>query len=586
MKFSKQELQYQTPNLPTSHLSPASSLRYTSSNSIDRLKNISRSEYFIPVLVAISLIVSCMIYSSKKYFWNDELFSYFFLSDPLFSHMWSAFHDKLNNTPPLYFLLGWGWSRLFGASELSLRLFSCLGLVVASWFTWFTLRRTYGFWPSSLAVLVVFCLSTMVLSQNAEARMYGLYLAVAAAGVWLYDLINRRTQLDWKILLLNALIQAAIVNTHLFGCLYSGAIVTAFLINDFYYKHYRYRLYASFLLGWLTFILYIPAFLIQADAGNPRNWIPLPSFRYLIDVLCFTAFTYYHLTKFALVKAVLLMIAALIPGIILFKYNAAVSLAVKNAGERSLDDQAARRLLLLAYLFLAVPIAVWIFSVTVKPAFWDRYLLPSVLSWPILFASLFSLLTLNLFNYQAYLKKVGIYNFLYSKKLLIGLVGLMLLLLFFPVYDSLKALPQQKPGLKDNIIGYEHLPVVVLFSHDFMERMQYSAQKERYHMILDWEVAVDSTSGLIAPQFHKHLEAWKRSYPDIFAENISTTEEFLSRHKQFLVLGFPWECDIEKKLSNGFCDRWLYMRVMNDPKFKIITLGDIDYRRFYLVESQ
>lgn len=585
MFSGKQALQHDTADSLSKKIVNSYSIHSVPSDEAESRNRISKKEYLIPGLITVVLIASCIIYSPKKFFWNDELFSYYFLSDPSFTHMWAAFHDKLNNTPPLYFLLGWGWSWVFGASELSLRLFSSLGISVACWFTWITLRRTFNFWPTSLAVLIIFCLSTLVLSQNAEARMYGLYLAVSAAGVWVYDLIGSKSQVSWRLLLLNALIHAAIVNTHLFGCLYSGAILLAFILNDWQTKQFRWKLYASVLFGWATFLLYIPALLIQADAGNPRTWMTVPYLRYVLDVLCFTAFTYDFISKSVLLKSAVLLGLALIPGIVFIWGKRAIAEAEKNTAGIIIRYQAAGRLLLLAYLFLAVPIAMWLFSLIVRPAFWDRYLLPSVLAWPVLFASLFSLLSINLFNFHSILKKLGIYHFFYSAKFSILLVTLSGILLILPVYDSIKAYPKQMPGENDYQAGYAHLPIVVLFSHDFLERMYYSPQKERYHMVLDWEVAVDSTSGLIAPQFHKHLEAWKRNYPAVFGNNISYTEEFLSKHSQFLVVGFSWQCDPEKKLENGFCERWLNMRLANNPQYKVTTLKDIDYRRFYLVEK-
>jgi hypothetical protein len=500
--------------------------------------------------------------------------------------MMAAFHDTINNTPPLYFVLGWSWSRLFGASALSLRLFSCLGISVGSWFTWLVLRRNYGFWPTTLAVLSVFCLSTMVLSQNAEARMYGLYLAVSAAGIWLYDEINKRTKLDWKILLVNVLLQAAIVHTHIFGCLYSSAIFAALVLNDWYHKRFRFNLYASFVLGWLTFLLYVPALLIQADAGNPRSWLFVPSVRYLIDVLTFKALTYDYMSKRTMVRGAFFMVAALIPAIVYFRYISFLTAAVSKVKANALNTRGARHLLLLAYLFLLIPVGMWVFSHIIKPAFWDRYFLPSVLSWPILFASIFSIPVSGIVNYLERFTRLNIYRFIPAEKKYVWLAVLAGLLLLWPVYHAIDARRHQIPGRQDHVFGYEHLPVVVMFSHDFMERIHHSPQKQRYHAILDWEVAVDSTSGLMAPQFHKHLAAWKRSYPAIFADNVTTNEDFLSKHRQFLVLGFPWECDLEKKLSNGFCDRWIYMRIVNNPAYKVTILGDTEeYRRLFLVEA-
>ncbi|QHT66288.1 hypothetical protein GXP67_06255 [Rhodocytophaga rosea] len=565
------------------------SLKSTVAKSSD---TISAKEYIIPVFLCISLIVACVIYASKTYFWNDELFSYFFLADPSFSHMWAAFHDKLNNTPPLYFMLGWGWSQLFGASELSLKLFSCLGIGIAGIITWVTLRRTYGFWATSLSVLAVFCLSDMVISQNAEARMYGLYLALSAAGIWLYDEINCREQLGWKILLINALVQAALVNTHLHGCFFSGAILAAFMVNDYFHKRARVKLYASFILGWLTFLFYIPALLIQMDAGNPDSWIPIPKVRYLLDVLSLSTVStrYFPGALVLLPKTAFFFIMAILPGFYIFKNQPRLSGNIKFKEQQDLQTQSAKSLLILAYLFLAVPIGVWVFSWVIKPIFWDRYVLPTVLAWPILFASLLTLLKVEFVRYAQTLKNSQLYEFIPSRKTAIGAAGILVLMLAMPVVEAIQAPAGELPGQYDKKIGYAHLPVVIPFPHDFMERMHYSPDKERYFTLLDWEVALDTTSGHMAPQFYKHLEAWKRSYPDIFANQITTTEDFLSKHKQFLVLGFamdePCKCSRPKTVYNGFCDRWMYMRVVGNPLYNVRALGDNGGHRYFLVEAK
>lgn len=176
----------------------------------------SQGEYVVPALAIVSLLISCVIVSSKKFFWNDELYSYYLLADPSFTHMLGAFHDKINNTPPLYFLLGWLWARVFGSTELSLRLFSSLGMCLACGIVWITLRRTYNFWSASIGTLGVFCVSDIILSQNAEARMYGLFLALCSFALLQFEINNRISKDSWKIFISNACIHAAIVNTHPF----------------------------------------------------------------------------------------------------------------------------------------------------------------------------------------------------------------------------------------------------------------------------------------------------------------------------------------------------------------------------------
>ena len=199
--------------------------------------------------------------------------------------MMIAFGDKFTNVPPLYFVLGWLWARAFGVTELSLRLFSALGMSVACFVTWITLRRNYRFWPTVIGTLGAFCVADLVLTQNAEARMYGLFLAVCSLGVLEFDVINRKQYCSTATLLVNALIHAAIVQTHLFGIIYSGAILCAFIIRDRFFNLFRPRVYLSIVVGWLSLIPYIPTFLNQADAGNPRAWIPMPDLNHLTSVL-------------------------------------------------------------------------------------------------------------------------------------------------------------------------------------------------------------------------------------------------------------------------------------------------------------
>ena len=55
--------------------------------------------WLVPLGLWISLTVSCLILSGSKTFWNDELFSYYLVSDPSFRGMLAAFADKINNSP-------------------------------------------------------------------------------------------------------------------------------------------------------------------------------------------------------------------------------------------------------------------------------------------------------------------------------------------------------------------------------------------------------------------------------------------------------------------------------------------------------
>jgi len=549
----------------------------------------SKWEYVVPGLAIASLIISCIMISSKKFFWNDELFSYYFLADPSFSHMLGAFHDKLNNTPPLYFLLGWLWAKVFGSTELSLRLFSSLGMCIACAITWITLRRTYNFWSTSIGVLSVFCTSNLILSQNAEARMYGLFLVLCALGLFQYDSINRSSKFTWEVLFSNTCIHAAIVNTHLFGLFYSAAIAFSLIVRDKYFKVFRPKVYLSILLSWLSLILYIPSFINQADAGNPRTWIPIPTLKDLVDVLSFSELSYQKVNILSFTKFTLLLVIVLILSwyFLTDKNNDVHPTQIANQNYQVINAE--KSILLFAYSFIAIPILIWIISVTVKPVFLDRYLIPSVLSWSIFIAHLSSLVFFNSIFCKAPLAKLGISSLFRGKRRTVFLLGLIAILLVQPITYAISKQTQQFPGLNDNKYGYRELPIVVPFSHDFLERFHYSSERNRYFFILDWQVDLDPTSGLFSTQQYKHMEAWKRNYPNWFQNHIVKSEEFLDRYKQFLILTKPdytRECTLEKTSKNQYCPRWIEMRIMSDPSYKVTSIGDVDNRRLLLVEAR
>jgi hypothetical protein len=533
-------------------------------NPENKLPRITKWEYIVPVLAIGSLIVSCVIVSSKKYFWNDELQSYYLLGDHSFKHMMVAYSDKFTNVPPLYFVLGWLWARIFGAAELSLRLFTCLGMSVACLGVWVTLRRNYRFWPAAIGTLGVFCVSDLILAQNAEARMYGLFLAVCALGVLEFDVINRREHCSTTTLLLNALIHAAIVQTHLFGIIYSGVILCAFVIRDRFFKVFRMKVYLSIALSWLSLIPYMPIFLRQADAGHPRAWIPIPK----LDNL--TASLIPSVSPFFSLVILLLLVISGVQFVSMVAVNPQYSQSSKQVFPELRTEISP---VMLACLFLAVPVFVWIVSHNIKPLFIARYMIPSALSWSILVAYLCSRIWLGEAEW------VGVSRMLSA----LPLLALMVVLLMHPIIWAWSLPKEQFPGVNDGKYGYGKLPIVTPFSHDFMKRFHYSPERKRYFFVLDWEAALDPRSGLFSPQEYKAMDALRRDYPRVYRDHIVQLSDFLTRRDRFLVLA-----DTNRPTctpQDFHCPRWLEMRIENNPGYKVTALGAVDGRQLLLVQK-
>lgn len=523
-----------------------------------------------------SLLASSIFISENKYFWNDELYSWYLISDSSFSGMWAAFHDKINNTPPLYFVLGWLWARPFGASELSLRLFSSLGFIVALVVTWITLRRVYGFWPTCMGALVVFLTSGIVLEQNAEARMYGLFLALGALSVYQFIHLIGVRRLEFKHLAGVTVLHAAIVNTHLFGPFYSAAIFAAFVLVDVNRKALRKRLYAAFVISWATFLLYLPAFLVQSDAGNPRAWIPVPTVSDFLELVGLMS------RSFADVR----MITVLIGLLVLIYFMRGGSLRMRLVpGER--------HLLLVALALMAVPVVTFLISRTVKPIFWDRYLVPSVLSYAIGIAHLTSVYIPSSVSLVRGRQPGELARSRIHHMGLFSLIALLLLFLVNPLVYASKYRGKVLPGSMDNAFGYDHLPTVVQTSGAFLQRHHYSPVRERYYFILDEEAATSDSSGAFGIQEHKHMEAYRRTYPDGVGKNIVRSDVFLSMTDSFLVndyAEFTAVCPSRvvglvsaSEWNRLHCPQWVEKRLLNNSEYEVTHLGNVLNRAILLV---
>jgi len=545
---------------------------------------LQKIDYFFMAAVVLVLLAACLIHSPKKMFWNDELFSWYLLSDPSFRSMWQAFGDKINNTPPLYFIVGWIWAQVFSASELSLRLFSSLGIGTAFIVIWITLRRYYAFLPVAVALVSVFCTSTLILQQNSEARMYGLFLATAAWVFWVYDQSCQQEMPSNRLLVLNFLAHAAFVNTHLHGLFFSGAILCAIVFRDLNTSTFRFKIYLSIVLGWLTLILYIPAFMVQMDAGRPRSWMPEPLLKDLA-ILLPSSNTFVHF-----LPIVLVIFISLLP--LLFpKIEKASPDPPTGQGKDRID------LMLFALAVLLVPVGVWLFSKVSRPIFFDRYFMPTVIGWTIMLTYMNSLLFANLKH--RILLPAGWPKMFEQRVHKAALVLLMATCLMMLIYPIRLALVQE-----ENMVifgedyfpeGYEGLPVVSQVASVFVESMAYSVHRNRYFYVLDHDAAMVSESGQFGFQEYKHLDALKRNYGPYFRGQIIESEDFLKRFQRFLVLDYR---DFDKacppKAENGLketvtfynlhCPQWLEKKILPNPAYKTEVLFQNKYMTYILVE--
>lgn len=119
--------------------------------------------------------------AGEQSFWLDEVYSAR-ITDGSLGHAWSTI-QRTENTPPLYYLLGWAWVHLFGQGELGLRSLSAvagaLAVVPTVWLARSTGERGT---PTRILLLAGLLLAVNPLAQwfSQEARTYGLFVLVAA----------------------------------------------------------------------------------------------------------------------------------------------------------------------------------------------------------------------------------------------------------------------------------------------------------------------------------------------------------------------------------------------------------------------
>jgi len=525
------------------------------------------------LLMPLLLGLSCVLISRKKFFDNDELYSYYLLSDPSFRHMWQSFNDSINNSPPLYFAVGWIWAALFGSGETSLRLFSSLPMSFALLVMWRVLSGPFGNWASIIGLGLAFCTPTVVLGENATARPYGLFLACAALCV--AAIARNELQLvSSRSFFINAVSFALLVQSHLFGTIYAAALMAAQVLIDIRRGRLRPFIYIAMAAGVATFALYLPVFFNQAENGIPRAWIP-PAF--LQDLLQFYAsIAPSGLPLLDSHSGSTLWIVMVIAGSL-------VAVLWPCRQERAEVWRRQQHLLTVAWALLLVPIAVWFASWAMKPLFFNRYMIPSVLGLAILYAAASCRFLRPMLSSAD--RRVR-FRTRAAAGALAALVGVT------PLVWAQRFPAVPTPGSGDQQYGFDALPIVVPFSHAYLQRLHYSPNRGRYYFLLDWTTAVDPASGDFAPQEYKELSALKRQYSSQFTTVVDHSV-FFSLHPRFLVLRSlrsPHTCHVPlsyaEKWSNFHCWQVYDRRIAWDPRFRTTRLGPVDGEYELLLEER
>jgi 4-amino-4-deoxy-L-arabinose transferase-like glycosyltransferase len=145
-------------------------------------------------------------------FWFDEAVTARLLRGSAGQMLTALPHTE--STPPLYYLIAWGWVRLFGNDEIGLRSLSALAGVAAVPVTYAAASVLSGRRVGLLAALIV-GVNPLLIWYSQEGRSYSLLVFLCATSYWLFA--RARAAPTRSRLLLWAAASALALCTHYFA---------------------------------------------------------------------------------------------------------------------------------------------------------------------------------------------------------------------------------------------------------------------------------------------------------------------------------------------------------------------------------
>jgi hypothetical protein len=192
----------------------------------------------------------------------DEAYTYHLATDPSLSHMLSALRNGADGTFPVFGMLAFAWPKLFGSSELALRLMGGLFVVLLVGQMGGRLRRYFPPMPAALALLLILA-NRGFIATAIQARGYGLLVFAFSLAFWsTWDLIESRV-VSRRRWLVHGLYCGMLWLSHPLGMLYGS--ILAVLYAGFSHRRKTFSLtgVAAFTGGPLLFLVWLPSFLIQ-----------------------------------------------------------------------------------------------------------------------------------------------------------------------------------------------------------------------------------------------------------------------------------------------------------------------------------
>ena len=225
------------------------------------------------ILLGIVLIgFALRMHDLKKHdLWFDEVITYEHISMAYSGENKNFVNNYLEKNPPFYFVLLRQWSKIFGQSEFSLRLLSCL-LGVLSIVLLYKVSRLFFSRSVSLLAALFLALSPFQLWYSQEARAFSLSVFLSLLNT--YFILKALKSDDNRYWLCYFFSLSCLLFTTYFSFLLF--IPQAVLI--LYNRKFILKWLIALLGANLLFLIFIyPSFTRQFAILQYKNWVPLPA---------------------------------------------------------------------------------------------------------------------------------------------------------------------------------------------------------------------------------------------------------------------------------------------------------------------
>lgn len=285
--------------------------------------------------------------------WGDEGFSAMAVQRPFFEMIGVVMRDT---APPLFYIVGYIWGRLFGFSEVALRSLSLILIIGASAFAGLIVYRINKDKATGIAAGLLAFFSPFLFPFAFEWRMYALFAFTVMGSIYFF--INR----EWKGYVL---FTVAALYTHHYALFTVLGQALLYLVEVFERRNLIKTLKnftPFFLVGALYLPWLYPFYLQLTRVKGAGFWLSAPSFEELAK--------FFYRFATGGVKESLRVWAALL-------------VLVMLAGKEW--KKAGRKWVELLIVFMAPVAIAFVVSHLFTPIFFDRYLFSVIIGMAVLF---------------------------------------------------------------------------------------------------------------------------------------------------------------------------------------------------------